>query len=410
MRSLVWFVLIAAAAVVAAITFGPNDGLVSVYWKGWRSDVSLNLFLIALLITAVVLVMALRALHALLSLPERAHAWRVQRRELAAQGALRESLAEYLGARYSRAQKSAERVAAIHMSTPELAGQTQSTALARLLSAASLHRLQDRAQRDAQVATLRKLGDGLVEDAAQLLSAEWALDDGDAAQALTLLSALPPGVARRSQALRLRLRAQRATGGHVEALRTARLLAKHQAFSKVAAQSLLRSLAFELIDGSRDMDQLSRAYAQLDSADRQDPFVTARAALRAAKWQAHARGREWLAPLWQRLGDLDHAERDALAQALLANLSGLSQDWLPRIESAERAFAHDALMQAVVGSAYAERQLWGKARAPLQRAVADAALPAQARREAWRQLAVLAHVQGDTARATMCVTQAAATD
>ena len=37
MRSLVWFVLIAAAAVVAAITLGPNDGLVSVYWNGWRS-------------------------------------------------------------------------------------------------------------------------------------------------------------------------------------------------------------------------------------------------------------------------------------------------------------------------------------------------------------------------------------
>jgi HemY protein len=64
----------------------------------------------------------------------------------------------------------------------------------------------------------------------------------------------------------------------------------------------------------------------------------------------------------------------------------------------------------VVGSAYAERQLWGKARAPLERAVADAELPSPARRAAWRQLAVLAHAQGDTARTTMCVTQAAATD
>jgi HemY protein len=410
MRFLVWFVLIAAAAVAAALWLGPNDGLVSVYWKGWRGDVSLNLFLVVLLVTAVVLVLALRALHALLSLPERAHAWRVQRREQVAQAALRESLAEYLGARYSRAQKSAERVAAIHLSTPELAHQTQSTALARLLSAASLHRLQDRTRRDAQMSTLRKLDDELVADAAQLMSAEWALDDGDAAQALALLSTLPPGVARRSQALRLRLRAQRATGAHLEALRTARLLAKHQAFSKAAASSLLRSLAFEVIDGSRDEDQLARAWAQLDGADRLDPFVAARAAQRAATWQAHAPAREWLAPLWQRLDDLDAAERDAVAHAMLANLSGLSTDWLPRIESAERAFAQHALVQAVVGSAYAECQLWGKARGPLQRAVADESLPAHARRSVWRQLAVLAHAQGDTARATMCVTQAAATD
>ena len=95
MRFLVWFVLIAAAAVAAALWLGPNDGLVSVYWKGWRGDVSLNLFLVVLLVTAVVLVLALRALHALLSLPERAHAWRVQRREQVAQAALRESLERF---------------------------------------------------------------------------------------------------------------------------------------------------------------------------------------------------------------------------------------------------------------------------------------------------------------------------
>jgi HemY protein len=410
MRSLVWFVLIAAAAVVAAMALGPNDGLVSVYWKGWRGDVSLNLFLIALLLTAVVLVVALRALYALLLLPERAHAWRVQRREQAAQGALREALAEYLGARYSRAQKAAQRVAAIHGSTPELAEQTQSTALAGLLSAASLHRLQDRSQRDAQLAGLRKLGEPLVDDASQLLAAEWALDDGQPSQALTMLSALPPGVARRSQALRLRLRAQRATGAHLEALRTARLLAKHQAFPKAAAQSLLRSLAFEVIDAARDAEQLERGFSQLDAADQQDPLVVARAAQRAAPWNAQRQARAWLAPLWQRLSEMDSAQRDAVAQAVLANLEGLGADWLPRIEAAERAMPQHALVQAVVGSAYAECQLWGKARVPLERAVADASLPAFARRTAWRQLAILAHAQGDTARATTCVTQAAATD
>jgi HemY protein len=410
MRALIWFVLIAIAAAVAALALGPNDGLVSLYWRGWRSDVSLNLFLIALLLTTVVLVVALRALATLVSLPARARAWRVQRREQAAQSALRESLAEYLGGRYGRAQKAAERVADIHESTSELSGQTQSVALARLLSAASLHRLQDRTQRDAQMAKLRALNDLLVQDAAQLMAAEWALDDGDAAQALAMLSALPPGVARRSQALRLRLRAQRATGRHLDALRTARLLAKHQAFSKPAAQSLLRSLAMEVIGGCHDLDQLQVAWGQLDTADRRDPDVAARAARRAAGWGAHAQARDWLAPVWERLGDAEPLQRDAVAQALLLNLDGLGSDWLPRIESAERAFPQHALLQAVVGAAYAERRLWGKARAPLERAVADAGLPAHARRTAWRQLAALAQAQGDVARATACVTQAAAVD
>ena len=46
-----------------------------------------------------------------------------------------------------------------------------------------------------------------------------------------------------TQALRLRLQASRLARQPMEALRTARLLAKHQAFSKVAAQGLLRSEA-----------------------------------------------------------------------------------------------------------------------------------------------------------------------
>jgi HemY protein len=36
-------------AVVAASTFGTNDGLASFYWGGWRLDVSLNLFLLVLI-------------------------------------------------------------------------------------------------------------------------------------------------------------------------------------------------------------------------------------------------------------------------------------------------------------------------------------------------------------------------
>ncbi|MFX8160640.1 hypothetical protein ABTL01_19970, partial [Acinetobacter baumannii] len=89
----------------------------------------------------------------------------------------------------------------------------------------------------------------------------------DASRALSLLGELAPGVARRTQALRLRLQASRLARQPLDALRPARLLAKHQAFSKAAAQGLLRSLAFEALDGARDVDQLRSVWQQLDSAD-----------------------------------------------------------------------------------------------------------------------------------------------
>ena len=69
-----------------------------------------------------------------------------------------------------------------------------------------------------------------------MLGAEWALDDAQPERASAFLAALPAGVARRTLALRLRLKAARLAHRTLEALELARLLAKHQAFSETAAQ------------------------------------------------------------------------------------------------------------------------------------------------------------------------------
>lgn len=414
MRSVIWLVLLAVAAAVAATTLGRNDGLVSLYWSGWRVDLSLNLFIVSVLAACLVLLLVLRAIQSLLTLPERAREWRTHRRERAAQAALREALTEYFGARYSRAHRAATRAIAIHDAAPGLPDEVSTRGLAHLLAGASLHRLQDRPQRDRQIAKLEKLqragraASRGTEDALALLAAEWALDDRDAERALALLARLPPGVARRTQALRLKLQAQRLTGDAPEALRTARLLAKHQAFSPAAAQGLLRSLACESLDAARDIDQLERAWQQLDAVDRADPFVAARAARRAGAMGDHERARAWLLPSWERLDDLGHGEREAVALALARNLDGLGTDWLPRLQAAEQALTQEPAVQAVVGSAYAERGLWGKARSPLERAAASASLVGDARRECWRRLAAVARAEGDEPRALRCEREAMA--
>jgi HemY protein len=56
MRGVVWLILLFTVAVVAATTLGSNDGLVSIYWSGWRTDLSLNLFVL-LVVGACVLLM-----------------------------------------------------------------------------------------------------------------------------------------------------------------------------------------------------------------------------------------------------------------------------------------------------------------------------------------------------------------
>ena len=86
MHAIIWFVLLFAVAVVAATTLGTNDGLVTFYWGGWRLDLSLNLFVLLLIGTCFVLVTVIQAVNGLLGLPQRAHEWRVSRRDRSAQG------------------------------------------------------------------------------------------------------------------------------------------------------------------------------------------------------------------------------------------------------------------------------------------------------------------------------------
>ncbi len=412
MRAVVWILLLAAAAGVAASALGTNDGLVSFYWRGWRADVSLNLFLIALIGSCLVIVASIQTVSALVGLPQRAREWRVARRDRSAQASLRDALAQYFGGRYSRAQKSAQRALVIQADTPELAQDNEFTVLSHLLAAGSAHRLQDRAGRDEQLQralelSRRSASARSAEEGARLLAAEWALDDRDAPRALELLGELPQGVARRTHALRLRLQATRLGRQPQEALKTARLLAKHQGFSKVAAQGLLRSLAFEALDTSHDIDQLRRVWGQFDPVDRRDAFVAARAADRAAALGAHEEARAWLRPFWEQTGELGADERAVVSLSLVNATHGIGPEWLPRLEAASSAFARDGAVALAVGSALAERQLWGKARRLLEQAGADVMLPGNARRKAWLALAALAQQEGDEARTARCFESAA---
>jgi HemY protein len=413
MRFVIWFILLFVAAVVAASALGTNDGLVSLYWHQHRVDISLNLFLLVLIGGCFAFVSTIKAINSLVGLPRRAHAWRTARRDRTAQAALREALAQYFGGRYSRSHKASQRALHIQAQTPDLVQDSEFTVLGHLLAAGSLHKMHDRAQRDEQLGAALKLSSTNVlarpaHEGASLLAAEWALDDRNAERAWELLSALPPGVARRAHALRLRLQAARLAGLPQDALRTARLLVKHQAISSVAARGLLRSLAFELLEGACDIDQVRRVWWTLDGADRKDPLVAARAATRLAFHGGQPEARSWLAPFWDALSSgLADDERRAIALALVPTLDGMAPDWLPRIEAAVRAHPTDPALAFAAGCAFSQCQLWGKALLHLERAAPATELDNSTRRHAWLVLAKLAKEQGNTPRAAVCYETAA---
>lgn len=403
MRFTLWLLALFGIAAAVALFAGNNQGTVTLFWPPYRIDLSLNLVLLVLVAAFVFLHAALRAMAALFDLPRQALRWRSLQKERAIHGALLEALSHQLAGRFIRARKSAESAlaqeASLARSGQALSNAAQVRTLAHLLAAESAQALQDRAEREEHLrqalesAAARDAQE--IHEGALMRAARWALEDHDPEAALNWLKGMPQGAARRTLALRTRLKASRLAGRTQEALETARLLAKHRGFSPEAAQSIVRGLAMDLLNGAYDAAQLQRAWSQLDVSERLMPEVAVHAArrLHALGGDAHL-ARDWLLPVWERYPSLGDMLKTRLVQALEDGLETLDGAWLARVEAAHKANPRDATLQYLAGMACMKRQLWGKA----QQLLTQAALGLQdvrLHRNAWRALAELAEQRGD---------------
>ena len=415
MRAALWFLALFGVAVAVALFAGNNQGTVTLFWPPYRVDLSLNLVLLLLAAAFVFLHAALRALAALFDLPSQARRWRNQQKERAMHAAMLDALSQLVAGRFLRARKSAEsalaqeKALAAHGEQP--ANGAQIRVLAHLLAAESAQALQDRTSRDDHLrqaldqAARRPVPAGVQEthEGALLRAARWALDDRDPQSAINWLAELPQGASRRTLALRIKLKAARQARRTTDALDTARLLAKHRAFSPMAAQSIVRGLAVDLLNGAHDTAQLQRAWNSLEADERLMPDLAIHAAQRMAALGGDAHlARGWLLPVWERMlaqpDSLPDNQQLKLVQTLESALDGVDADWLARIESAQQRNPRDARLTYLAGAACMKRQLWGKAQVLLAQA-AQRLQDVPLRRNAWRALALLAERRDDATAA-----------
>jgi HemY protein len=415
MRAALWLLALFGVAVAIALFAGNNQGTVTVFWPPYRVDLSLNLVLLLLFAALVFLHAALDALAALFDLPRQALRWRAQQKERAIFASLLDSISHLTAGRFIRARKSAEVALGLEKSLAaggeKLANAAQVRTLAHLLAAESAQALQDRPARQEHLQ--QALEQSSARDAqeahegALLRAARWALDDREPHTAIGWLKELPQGVARRTVALRMKLTAARLAGQTGDALETARLLAKHRAFSPSAAGSIVRGLAIDLLNGAHDPAQLQRVWTMLEQAERAMPELAVHAAQRLTTLGGDAElAREWLAPVWERHEALGPGLKVKLVAALEDGLETLDGAWLARIESAQRANPRDATLQYLAGMACMKRQLWGKAQQLLMQA-AMGLQDVRLHRKAWRALARLAEERGDAEAAQLAYQRAA---
>jgi HemY protein len=426
MRAALWLLALFAVAVALALFAGNNQGTVTLFWPPYRIDLSLNLVVLVLVATFMAIHVALRALAALFELPRQARRWRAQQKERATHAALLDALAHLLAGRFIRARKAAElalsREKALAAEAEQMGHASQLRALSHLIAAESAQALQDAGRREDHLQQALAMTEGRgstvmqeIREGAQLRAARWSLNERDAQGALTWLEALPQGAGRRTLALRMKLKATRLTRQTGVALETARLLAKHRAFSPDAAQSIVRGLASELIAGAHDTAQLQRVWAMLDPAERAMPDLAIQAAQRMMALHGDlVAARAWLLPVWERMlaepSALSDSQRVKLVRALESGLdtadAASDREWLVRIETAQQRNPRDASLQYLAGVACQKRQLWGKAQQLLNQAslsLQDAGL----HQRAWRALAELAEQRGDEVAAAQAWKRAA---
>lgn len=415
MRAALWLLALFGVAVAIALFAGNNQGTVTLFWPPYRIDLSLNLVLLLLVAGFVFLHAALRALAALFDLPHQAMRWRNQQKERTLHALLADGVSHLAAGRFLRARKLAEGALAqeqsLQRSGVRLTHGHQLRALAHLLLAESAQALQDHPVRDQHLALAlehasqreaQALREGLL-----MRAARWSLDERDPQAANRWLAELPLGAARRTLALRMKLKAARLSRHTNEALETARLLAKHRAFSPAAAQSIVRGLAMDLLNDAHDMAQLQHAWDELEPAEQKMPELAIHAASRVAMVKGnHERAREWLLPAWEQQEALSDALKVRLVRALEAGLDTIDGTWLARFEAAQRANPRDASLQYLAGMACLKLQLWGKAQQLLTQAALGLRDP-ELHRQAWRAIATLAEDRGDGVTAAQAWKRAA---
>lgn len=424
MKSLFWLVGLFATAVALALLMGQNGATVTLFWAPYRVDMSFNLVLAGVLLVFFLLHVALRSLSMLRSLPRQAQRWRMLQRERAVHAALLDALSHQLAGRFVRARSAARQAieqmdAVAGQGDEALPRQAQMHAVAHLLAAEAAHTLQDHGMRDRHLAQVLKPAPSAdtttVREGALLRAIRWAVEDRSLESATRWLAQLPQGASRRTLALRLRLRVARLAQDHTMALETARLLAKHKAFSETASRSILRGLLLANLRGSHDPDQVRATWKVMDAKDRQDPELVLAAIARLQEVsqddadqsaEVTAWCREWVLPIWDQYPELQPSLRLKLVNVLQGVLHAVDATWLARIENMQREHPADPVLQHLAAQIFYQQKLWGKAHLLFQQAAHGLSDPGL-RVQTWARLAQLADMRGDEAAALQAWRQAA---
>jgi HemY protein len=352
MRGLIWLVLLFAAAAAIALVGVFDGGQVLLIVPPYRVDISLNLFVVAIVLAFIVIYAVLRAVRNVWKMPQRVSAYRARSRLAKANAALRDAVGHLYAGRFSKAEKAARD----SLIVDENAG------AAGLIGANAAHRMREYARRDEW---LGRVGGGDWQDARLMATADMRADGRDADGALIALTEMQAQGSRRIHAQQIALRAQQQLKNWGEVLKLVKTLEKREALHPAVAVRLRQVAAENLLrDRRHNPDALLELWQSLSPAERQSPRLADLAA-------------ELLIAL-DRKDDARKIVEEALAHNWDARLlrrypdcasPGNALPLIQRAEAWQKERTEDADLLFTLGRLCLHQQLWGKAQAFLESAL-----------------------------------------
>ncbi len=395
MRWLSSALLLALLAAVVALILQINAGNVAFLLHPYRVDVSLNLFVVVLVVLLAVVYWIARAIQKVADFPERVQLYRTRREEIGGQQALIDAVKSLLEGRFARAEKAARAA----QSSEATAG------VAALIGARAAHRMQEYERRDEWLN--RAEGDSAMQTARLVSSAEMWTEQRENDNALDAIGRLHGAGARHIHATRIALNANLQSGRWDEALKAVRLLEKRNALHPVLARKLKHAIYRELMVAQRgEPAALESFWRRLPDADRHVPEIALEGArLLNLAGRGHLAAEVIEAALGKSPASWDDAaerllDEYARAQAFPARLQlERAEGWLA--QSPPRGAVRAAVLRTA-GLICLREQLWGKAKGYLQDSLAEERHPAT-----FLALARLAESVGDEPEAAQNYREAA---
>jgi HemY protein len=369
MRFLIWLLALFSAAVAVAL-LSHNDGYVLFVHPPYRMEMSLTLFVFALIALFIASYLLVRLISSAIQLPRYVRAFRIERAQSKGRTAMQESLVAFFEGRYAAAEKAA--VKAMELG--------ENSGLNSIIAARAANELREFERRDSYLA--QAAGKTVGEQTMQLMAkAEFQLGQKQPQAALSSLKALnDAGIRKHIGALNLELKAQQQSRNWDAVLDVANQLEKRNAINSTLSAQMRQQAWLEKIKACAQDGALLRSVLQEMPNEFKHRNKVAAEAAKAFK----------------QLGEC------AVARALLTD--SLNKEWsselvalygdclegsvVAQIDQAERwlkTHHDDAGLLLALGKLCLHQELWGKAQSYL-----DASISVQPGREAYSSLAKLA--------------------